>query len=188
MKADYWDIDSFLAEEAPVTVVTNQPLRHMARVSRQQCSLPADSKLEMPLWFGLLLARRLVGEIELPQYLDKPYLAAIQANPTILNLRDQTNYFFEVGATLAEWMSDTGELALTLLRAFVLRVKYIFEYLERSNNPNLARKLTESELKVFRQCKLAGKEYKDWKERKLERLCIAEVIRHTHKRRQGCRL
>jgi len=49
--------------------------------------LPAGTKLELPLWLGIALARREIAEIKNPKYMSKQYYNTLSADSEVVTMR-----------------------------------------------------------------------------------------------------
>lgn len=183
-KRDFWDIDDLLAEEEPVSLVSSKEIRGLGHLDRNNKSadLPQNRRIEVPFWLGLILSQRVLAELELPKYLKDSYRYAIRADPALINLRGQSPYFFELGETVAKCLENTQELSNLLVKTFILRIKHIVDYADTKSNPNIMRKLTEIEVRIYQDYKRTLQEFIDWKQRKFERLRVSSEIARNHKR------
>lgn len=63
--------------------------------------LAAESRLELPLWLAEPLHKRQHIELELPSFYGETYMQALRADAPHLDLRSQSDYYFDVGTQLA---------------------------------------------------------------------------------------
>lgn len=49
--------------------------------------LPAGTKLHLPIWLGIALARREIAEIKNPRYMSKQYYNTLNADSDVVTLR-----------------------------------------------------------------------------------------------------
>ena len=81
---NYWNIDSFLAEEEPVTAKLNTNAKGLAYLDAQAApgseDIEKDKEVKLPLWLALMLAEREYAEINAPAYLGKAYKGTMKAD------------------------------------------------------------------------------------------------------------
>ena len=77
--------------------------------------LPENTRIELPLW--LVLALNNFVQIELPKHYNKKMRDEILAGADNINLKEFSNYFFEVGTNLA-FKLDSDDLKVSLQHAF----------------------------------------------------------------------
>ena len=58
-------------------------------------TLLAGSKVDIPLWLAIHLARRSVIELKNPIYLSKKYFDSLKASSEVLTMRQQSPYLYE---------------------------------------------------------------------------------------------
>lgn len=63
--------------------------------------LAADSSLELPLWLAEPLHKRQHIELELPEFYSEMYMQALRADAPHLDLRSQSDYYFDIGSQLS---------------------------------------------------------------------------------------
>lgn len=77
--------------------------------------LPENTRIELPLW--LVLALNNFVQIDLPKHYNKKMRDEILAGADNINLKEFSNYFFEVGTNLA-FKLDSDDLKVSLQHAF----------------------------------------------------------------------
>jgi hypothetical protein len=133
------------------------------------------------MWLSQILVTRQFATIEVPAFFAEGYRLSLQADPTILNLKGKSEYYYELGCKLAEMLEET-ELNPTLLKAFMLRFKYIVDNIDINSHHKLLRKLTHMEQKLFVAARDSLKEYADWRSRKNEVITISELLTRPKQR------
>jgi len=183
-KGSYWDIDDFLSEEEKVVTVNEVEIKGLGFVdcSNKQEDLPEKAKVTLPLWLAQFLSMRVGAKLEIPKYLNESYKTVLRADPTIVSLKDQSPYFFEVGTKLAELLG-TSDVNPLLLRVFLERVKYLLDYVETKNNPAILKKLTVLEASLFENARKSTWEMEQWRERKYDRIATSKVLFRPKKRK-----
>ena len=74
----------------------------MPRAPWQSGSLPVNSRLQLPLWLARSLQQRYHIQLELPACYGSSYREGMRSNPGHMNLRDHSEYYFEIGKELSE--------------------------------------------------------------------------------------
>jgi hypothetical protein len=168
---DYWDIDDFLAEEEPVTVLTSAELWGLGHLSPslKKVDLPSHHKLELPFWLAAVLVQRNFVVVSVPKYFAESYRASLKADPSFLLLSEKSKYYFTLGSKLSALLLDT-ELTPLLMEAFMLRFRHVVANQELRKATGLVRSLTELELNLMEASQKSLKELKDWRQRKFERI------------------
>mmetsp|Transcript_23902 Transcript_23902/g.42314 ORF Transcript_23902/g.42314 Transcript_23902/m.42314 type:complete len:189 (-) Transcript_23902:22-588(-) len=180
---DYWDIDDFLAEEEPVTVLTSKELRGLGHLcpSLKNQDLPNRHKLDLPYWLAALLVQRNFITVSVPKYYAESYRASLKADPSILQLSEKSKYYFTLGSKLATLLLDT-ELTPILMQAFMERFRHVVAHQELKKTIALIRSLTELELNLMDSAQKSMKELQEWRQRKYERIKEASVVGMPKKR------
>lgn len=117
--ARYLDIDTVLSEEERIPCVfqMNVPGLGFLDPSNDQSYLPAGARVELPLWMARVLKQKNMIVMELPKHFNKKMRDNIAAGALNLNLREYSNYFFEVGMGVAQSLGDV-DLRRKLCSAF----------------------------------------------------------------------
>ncbi|CAG9313262.1 unnamed protein product [Blepharisma stoltei] len=170
IKGSYWDIDDILAEEEPIPVKTTKELKGLGflDITNKPLDLPAESRFQAPLWLAAIL-QRTETDIELPKYFRTSYRASLEADPSIVSLKAQSQYFFEVGTKLTE-IAEDDDLKQLLLKVLMKRIKFLIGYIENKSNPNILKRLTELEISIYEKGRKTMIELEDWRERKYEKI------------------
>jgi len=123
----YLDIDQILYEEERVPCVLQVDAYQMGFLDPSANNnsnnnsnslyddLPENTRIELPLW--LVLALNNFVEIELPKHYNKKMRDEILAGADNINLKEFSNYFFEVGTNLA-FKLENDDLKVSLQHAF----------------------------------------------------------------------
>ena len=67
----------------------------------QSGSLPVNSRQQLPLWLAGSLAHRDHIQIELPPCYGDSYREGMRSDPGHMNLREHSEYYFEIGKELS---------------------------------------------------------------------------------------
>lgn len=115
----YLDIDTLLSEEERIPCVFRLEVPGLGFLdpSNDETYLPAGARVELPLWMAQTLHKKKMVTMELPKHFDKKMRDNIAAGALNLNLREYSNYFFEVGMAIANTLQDE-DLRDTLRIAF----------------------------------------------------------------------
>lgn len=89
----------------------------------------------MPFWLGLSLAQTIKGNkqsnfeedqpiaaLEIPKIFRSQFQSSLIADPTVINLREKSAYFYEFGLKMAEYLEDV-KLIDILICVYLKRVK-----------------------------------------------------------------
>mmetsp|Transcript_11886 Transcript_11886/g.20037 ORF Transcript_11886/g.20037 Transcript_11886/m.20037 type:complete len:187 (+) Transcript_11886:36-596(+) len=164
------DISQILLEEQ---IVACSPLHDLTRLSwldpskRQNQPLTQGSHLDLPLWLAKKLHDTDVA-IELPRYFHEEFRRAIDADPAHAELRQTSEYYFEIGTEICLLLENEREdLGNHLLKAFVQRFHKLLDAALNAT-PNLdtsikTSKLTAYEKQLFDAGRLAMRNYTKWR-------------------------
>jgi len=78
----------------------------MLRAPWQSGSLPVNSRQQLPLWLAKCLQQRNHIQIELPACYGDSYREGMRSDPGHMNLRDHSEYYFEIGKELSELCAE----------------------------------------------------------------------------------
>jgi GINS complex subunit 3 len=106
-----------LEDRVPCVFKLEVPALGFLDPSNDQSHLPAGARVELPLWMAHSLMQRKMVTMELPKHFDKKMRENIAAGALNLNLREYSNYYFEVGMQIATALDD-NDLKDTLRIAF----------------------------------------------------------------------
>jgi hypothetical protein len=139
-QSDYWNIDDILAEEelVPCSFKSDaqnlgylSALAHNAAINKrtggasmeESGTLQANQKIDLPLWLAVALAQRDLCELKAPVYMTEKYLNLLQADPEVVNLRNQSFSLYESVLKLCSHMSEEHiyEFVTKYQRAFIQR-------------------------------------------------------------------
>lgn len=108
---DYYDIDSILSEEVQVPCVLRHGCTGVGKILDPGAdleSLPAGSKVDLPLWMAQTMAKRQLLDVELPIYFKEHMRKKLRAGPGCENLRVRCAHFYTVAHKVHESMLATG--------------------------------------------------------------------------------
>eukprot|EP01017_Pseudomicrothorax_dubius_P003499 TRINITY_DN10518_c0_g1_i1.p1 TRINITY_DN10518_c0_g1~~TRINITY_DN10518_c0_g1_i1.p1 ORF type:complete len:149 (+),score=36.03 TRINITY_DN10518_c0_g1_i1:216-662(+) len=103
------------------------------------------------MWLGIALARGEMVTVGVPRLLNSRFQDAMLADPSIINLNEKHNYYYEFGLKLVEYLDDKG-IANFLITVFVERIKAILHRglaVGDENSKFFARKLTTLERQIY---------------------------------------
>ena len=184
--SNYWNIDDILAEEEKLNVKFN---KGSYQNSCLDPNLPADTDIEegqtmeLPIWLAIALARTDVIDIEVPRYFKEQFKKTLEADPSVVNLRDKTSYFYEIGLKLLDFVEDP-ELIPTLATVFLTRIKEfanISFHLRIEDCSNLMRKMVDMEIKIFNFGRASAVNYRNYKEKGRNELGYEETFKKLKK-------
>ena len=95
----YLDIDQILSEEEriPSTFLLEGPGLGHLDISIDSEDLPEQTRIELPLWLALTFGKKSMVNLELPKHFERKMRDEILAGAENINLREFSQYFFEVG-------------------------------------------------------------------------------------------
>jgi hypothetical protein len=127
---DFLDIDLLLSEEERLPVIFKVPVKGLGHLDPfledHDEGLQLGSKAEVPLWLAKDFTKKNYVSMETPKYFGKKMREEIKAGAAAINLRDYSNYFYEVGLQLSlakhhistQSQLDSKELQDILRKAF----------------------------------------------------------------------
>eukprot|EP01039_Chlorochromonas_danica_P003972 gene3973-4346_t len=117
--AGYLDIDTLLCEEERIPCVFRLEVPGLGFLdpNNDSSTLPAGARVELPLWMARTLTEKRMVTMELPKHFDRKMRDNIAAGALSLNLKEYSNYYYEVGMQIANTMKDM-DLKDTLRIAF----------------------------------------------------------------------
>ncbi|KAL1519365.1 hypothetical protein AB1Y20_022891 [Prymnesium parvum] len=183
------DIDEVLMSEQMVPCTTLHDAQHLAwldQTARQSQPLAADSRLSLPLWMAEPLHKRQNVEVELPEFYNDMYRQALRADAPHLDLRSQSDYYFDVGSQLSILLDGTRDLADHLLAGFASRYHGLLPAaLNASTNADssaIEEKLTLRERAISFFGRSAARDYSKWRAEKqrLEQSTLIRKKRHRN--------
>ena len=167
----YWDIDDVLADEESVsTTILNEGYRLSfldPNSSKTQKDLEAGTKTDLPLWLASRLISHKFIAIDTPLPYREKYKKALLADPTVVNLRDKSAYYYERAIRLSGMLEDSGSIADILPEIFLKRVKFFLRrahHMPQEESTAFIKKLTAIEKQIFESGRDAVINYKLWKD------------------------
>ena len=102
MSGGYYDLDSILCEEEriPAVFATDAVNLGFLDPSSAEEDLKQDTKIELPLWLAKSLDAKNMVHLELPKYYGTKFLLHLSADPSVVNIREKSPFFFAVSAVL----------------------------------------------------------------------------------------
>lgn len=183
IKRSYWDIDDILAEEEQINIQVTEEIHGVGFLNpaANSINLQKASRLTVPLWLGTTMAMRQLATIEVPKYYGESYRNTLEADPSIISLKDRSTYFFEVGGKLSSLLEGTNLIEL-LLKVFIARVIHLYNQITHSTDPRIVKKLTELELEIYEKGMKTHREMHDWQERKFDMIRASSAVVKSTKR------
>ena len=187
---NYWNIDNIIAEEEKVMVKFRASAKglgflDLSKTGNQTEDLESGDEVQLPLWLASTFASRRFVDIQLPNYLSLQFKSSLVADPEVINLKQKSEYFYEIGIMLAHTLSEHSQFIHTLLQIFLIRYRAILDksrnWDEESDTPFL-RKLTIMERRIFDINKQFIDQYRKWRNRKIAQIQVCSAILPDHKR------
>ncbi len=168
---NYWDIDDILAGEEKITVKFNHDCYKLSRLDQNLKEKPEEditegTVLELPIWLAIKLSQGECVSIIIPHIFRENFKNIILADPTVINLREKTQYYYAVAFKIKDHIDDEN-LISTLSTAFLNRIKEfsrISYHLRIESCGGLTRKMDNLELKIFNCGRTAAMNFRNWKE------------------------
>jgi len=165
----YWDLNDFLAEDEFVSATANQTYYNLAildnSVKKNVKDLEEGKKFDVPLWLAIRLGTEYLT-IEVPTTYREKFKKILMADPTVVNLKDKSFYYYEVGYKLCKHIDDK-ELIPLLARVFLKRMQVIQRKsfcLGSEDVMGFIKKLTQIEREIFEGGRYSVSTYKIWKD------------------------
>ena len=169
------DIDTMLSEEErlPCTFLCDaRNLGHLDNTGVDK-DLPAETRVDIPLWLSRTLASKNMVTIEFPKHYGIKMREEIRAGAEAIDLRAFSQYFFEVGCKLVDMRVGSSELTREDLRD-TMRAAFLGERYRKLTMNALAQglfddaadysqTLTSAELNLFVQGLNAAKNIHQWR-------------------------
>jgi len=187
MGSKYWDIDDFLAEDELIGVVSGEDCYNMAFLNNSgkesTIDLGKDTKLEIPLWLATKLSTHGIVTIDIPLIYRERFKKMLNADATVINLREKTPFYYEIGMKLCEYIED-DTLVPTLSGVFLDRAKMVIKKsfcLKTEESNTFVRKLTNLEKKLFENGRENITNYKFWMDDTTDNVQLANFSRMRKK-------
>ena len=185
---NYWSMEDFLAEEEQVLSRFDYDGKGLTYLDPQANPREEDiqkgKEVKLPLWLALNLAEKGYLHIEAPLYLKSAYKDTMKADPTLVNLKERSSYFYETGKALQNLINDP-DLIPTLRIVFKERYKKIVDYASStqvSEISDFAARLTRIEREMFDRRQEYLRLYGVWKNRGGNKIEVRKEIAPTGKR------
>ena len=96
--------------------------------------LPANSKLELPLWIGVAMSQRNVVELKKPPYLTQNFFNSLAAGASVVTMAKYSMYIYEVTLKLVELfpVENVADIMDIFIKAYIRRFNEII--LDHSTN------------------------------------------------------
>ncbi|SJX60368.1 related to PSF3-subunit of the GINS complex [Sporisorium reilianum f. sp. reilianum] len=128
MDHNYWNVDDFIADSQRLPCTFNIDVPNMGQIqSNEERDIKALSRVELPFWLAELMALNNIVSINKPKSFSTRVKAALDANPTSVQLRHQNIHWYALGARLAQLMDDDDTEMQVLSKAYIGRIAQIFQ-------------------------------------------------------------
>ena len=173
---DYWSIDSLCTGEQKLKVSLLHGIKDYGYLNEENKEdLYKDNKIEMPLWLAIDLNACEKLDIATPKYFSTSFRNTIIADPTVINLKNKSEYFYETAFMLGSVMKQENlSIIMPVIRtAFKERLKMILELSDGKNNSqnmtSILKRLCNFEMKLFRANRERSSEVLNFKQQN----CVA---------------
>ncbi|PWZ02693.1 hypothetical protein BCV70DRAFT_196940 [Testicularia cyperi] len=128
MDQNYWSVDDFVADSQKLPCTFNIEVPNMGQLQNtDETNIKALSRLELPFWLAELLALNNIVSISKPKAYSARVKAALDAEPTSVQLRHQNVHWYALGMRLAQLMENDDAEMQVLSKAYLGRLPHIFE-------------------------------------------------------------
>jgi len=171
------DIDALLMEQHLIPSMLMHEGRHLsyldpsnsASSSTQAGSLPVNSRQQLPLWLARSLHQRSHIQMDMPACYGTSYREALRSDPSHMNLRDHSEYYFAIGKELSTLLEDE-ELIEQLGLAFNRRAQELINTAlnagARADLSSVMAKLTLPEKRLLETGRESVTNFDKWRSRK----------------------
>ena len=134
--------------------------------------LPANSKLELPLWIGIAMSQRNIVELKKPPFLTTQFFNTLQAGADVVTMSSHCPYIYEVAFKLVELFPEEnmGAIMEIFQAAFVQRFsRIILDYStnarESDTQSQATRRLSLLERELFELHKNQKLRFMSWNDK-----------------------
>ena len=126
-KNKYWDINDIVSTNENVICIVEKDLHNIPELDKSIISnddsntIKEGSKLELPLWLALPFQVTENVSIQPPKYFNNKMNNNLQADPTIVNLKLKTNYFYDICLKLLPYLDENKIWPKCLIITFAKR-------------------------------------------------------------------
>ena len=117
----YLDLDTLLCEDERVPCIFQCEGAELAFLDpslQNTTDLPANSRLELPMWLATSFAKKNIVKVEFPKFYNSIMREELLADSSCVNMKDYSVYFFDFGRNLSSLIDDR-DLLSTLRTAFI---------------------------------------------------------------------
>mmetsp|Transcript_29273 Transcript_29273/g.57472 ORF Transcript_29273/g.57472 Transcript_29273/m.57472 type:complete len:189 (-) Transcript_29273:172-738(-) len=128
MNTGYYEIDDIVAEDEQIPCIFNVDavdLGYLDENSNDE-DIKKDSKIPLPFWLTQVLATRNMVTPTLPKCFGNRFRESLLADPKVVDLNDENEYFYELGAKLVVLARDP-DIADMLKRSLASRYQEIIK-------------------------------------------------------------
>jgi len=182
----YWDMDDVLAEEEKINVKFTHGSYQNSSLDPNlpnNIDIEEGQTMEIPIWLAFALARTEIVEIEIPRFYKEQFKKTLEADPNVINLRDKSSYYYEIGLKLIEFIEDR-ELVTLLANVFLSRMKEfsnISFHLRIEDCSNLMRRMVDIEVRIFNFGRESAINYRSYKEKGRNEMGYDETFKKLKK-------
>jgi hypothetical protein len=129
----FWEVDNLLMSNELVSCIAETDIfgLDLGDKSKQTSgggnAIVEGSKLEVPLWFGLILRKINYVSIKQPKYLTDKFYNQLQADPVIVSFKNKNPFIYDICMQLIPYLDDDQKwpkcLAETLYKRFLHLLK-----------------------------------------------------------------
>ena len=133
------------------------------------------TQVELPFWLVLILAEKNFISIQTPKYYKPKFRTHLLADPSVVNIRERSQYFYTVGAKLSKFLpiEEAKAILYTLVYSLSARYRTILDRCQNSyneDNTKFISTLSCVESKLFYAGFKSSKEMHSWKTREGEKI------------------
>eukprot|EP01080_Neovahlkampfia_damariscottae_P005083 gene5083-8683_t len=173
------NLDTILTEEEKVTVIwlidgfelsfLNKRKKEKRKEAvdeeeEEEKDIIQGTKMELPLWLALELAKRNFVEIEIPKFYGQKFLNGLIIGATEANLRENSPNYYKVGMLLSKQLED-DDINPALIKIYVKRFRQIVQNAQNNKMEQslYSKNLTEFEENQFNEFRNSFQKFQEWK-------------------------
>lgn len=175
MITGYYEIDDILAEDEKIPSIFNVDAIDLGYLDEDhdEQDIKKERKIDLPFWLTPVLATRNMITIQLPKCFGQNFKKNLLADPKVVDLNDENEYFYELGQKIADLAQDP---AIGDMLTDALAVRYQ-EIIKRDPNWRSVDYMQFTSRLTNLEMRLMSARQEGMKNRKSQDLCESSVSR-----------
>lgn len=160
--------------------------------SSESPDVPANTKLELPLWLAKVLYARKLIDIEVPKGYNETYREILDADAAVVDLHKLGPDYYKFGQHLLTLgVKDGADMAKSLVSAFHQRFHMILDYAMNCTMDTqmemlkFQSQLDNSELRLLNSGRKAADSFKQWENRTGDKMLANEMVSTLSKKKKA---